>query len=103
MQKSELVRYMHKKNSNFILAIDYQTIKMTNMCHRSHGILLALNKTQFAHYEISIYGYVNQSVTYETNIFTFINRMTIKNNLRAGIGSLFLLALISSAIATYYI
>jgi len=29
--------------------------------------------------------------------------MTIKNNLRAGIGSLFLLALISSAIATYYI
>src|SRR3984885_3305018 len=29
--------------------------------------------------------------------------MTIKDNLRAGIGSLFLLALISSAIATYYI
>ncbi len=29
--------------------------------------------------------------------------MTIKNNLRAGIGSLFLLALISSTIATYYI
>jgi PAS domain S-box-containing protein len=29
--------------------------------------------------------------------------MTIKNNLRAGIGSLFVLALISSAIATYYI